>query len=174
MLFKSKKSKTGEPQKVSEEMLLDKIAEIRTRLRDAEIERLQKANELKSFQKETREIINDANRFNRLTKKCARAEMLAEHWDSVIDNINDAAFIFERIRTYTKSASIQADINEFFDVVKMKDPQLALNLDEFQKNLSQLSISTIAQLDQMEEIRISEPELEEKIKEWGKKLKEGL
>lgn len=173
MIFRKRTGKKEEPQIVTEEMLLEKLVEIRTRLRDAEVERLQKEQELKACQKEARGLSNNDNKLESLIKKCARTEMLAEHWGSVISNIDDAAFIFERIRTYTKSANIQKDINEFFDVVKMKDPQLALNLDEFQKNLNQLSYSTIAQLDQLVEAKISEPELNEKIKVWEKKLKEG-
>ena len=153
---------------------MNTLADVKNRQREAEIEKLRKDNELKSLQRQAREAIGDKSRFKRLSLNCARTEMLAEYWGSVIDQTNDAAFVFERLRMLLKSGQIQGEIKAFLDTAKLRSPKVALDLDEFQKNLSQLSISTMAQLDQLSEPQMAEPKLEEKAKEWEERLlKEG-
>ena len=172
MAFRGKKQK-GEPEVVTEEMLLSTLADVRSRQREAEIEKMQKENELKSLQKQAKETINSERRFKRLTRNCARTEMLAESWDSVIDIADDAAFVFERLRTLLKSGNIQGDINESLDQVKLRNPEVALTLDKFRENLNQLSITSMAQLEQINqhsEAQAVEPELEEKAKGWEVRL----
>ena len=167
-IFKGKSKTKARPP--TEEELLETLAEIKTRQRDANVERLIKEKELKALQQQASEI-QDENGLMKLTQNCARTEMLLEYWDKVIQTISDAAFIFEKIRTLQKTTKIQHDINEFLSTIQMKDPQLALNLEEFQENLKELSRTAITQLDQLKEVQITEPNIEEKMKEWEQKLK---
>ena len=169
MVLRGKKKK-GQSGEVTEEMLLNALADIRGRQREAEIEKQRKENELKSLQNQARKVMGDEVRLNRLSRNCARTEAIARYWNTVIDNADNAAHLVERIRTQLKSIRIEDNIEEFLDTVKLRDPEVTTILADRRENIKKTTINLMTQLEYMTEFQLPETEHEERAKQWKEKL----